>query len=67
MDAISDTGTELIAGPPELVDAIVANLGANSIFDNGIFTIPCNLEYAPIGFVIGGKVYWLERVNGLIK
>ncbi|KAH7716181.1 aspartic protease [Aphelenchoides avenae] len=61
-EAISDTGSSWLGGPPDQVDAIVGAIGATYNFDQGTYTVECDAKNLPdIVFVIGGNRYAIPQ------
>jgi len=55
---IMDTGTSLIYGPLQQVDAMVATIpGAAFSAAIGLYSVPCDADIPDLEFVIGGKGY----------
>ncbi|KAH7699372.1 aspartic protease, partial [Aphelenchoides avenae] len=60
--AVSDTGSAWLGGPPDQVDAIVGAIGATYKFDQGIYTVKCDAKNLPdIVFIIGGNRYAIPQ------
>jgi len=66
--AISDTGTSLLAGPQDEIDKIQTLIGATE-FIPGIYIVDCDqMETLPnISFAIAGKVFELGPNDYIIK
>ncbi|KAK0408766.1 hypothetical protein QR680_004143 [Steinernema hermaphroditum] len=59
-DVISDTGTSLVGGPQDIVDAIAQAVGAQAV--EGGYTIPCS-GTPDVVLTIGGQKYAIKSHN----
>merc|ERR1712228_373800 len=57
--AIVDSGTSLLGGPTQEVNALAALMGATYI--SGVFVVDCNTTIPAMAFTLGGEDYVLER------
>jgi cathepsin D len=68
--AISDTGTSLVVGPPEDVDRIAKELGAQYNQQAGGYTFDCNTQRSSlpdINFIINGKSFGVPATDYIIE
>jgi hypothetical protein len=65
--AISDTGTSLIAGPPDTIQKIGQALGGQYDSSQQIFFIDCNAKPSAVKFTIGGQAYSVQAKNYIVQ
>jgi cathepsin D len=65
--AISDTGTSLIIGPSDAVDALATGAGGTLDQSLGLYTIDCGASAPDITFTIGGKAYAIKSKNYILN
>ena len=65
-DAISDTGTSFLAGPPIVVLAIARELGATLGKDTGVYQLPCPKAAPPLRFLIAGREFAIQPNNYIL-
>lgn len=65
--AVSDTGTSLISGPPEVIEDIAREVGATYNEEIGTYFIPCNVKTPPIVLRIGENDYSIPRENYIVQ
>lgn len=63
--AIVDSGTSILTGPSDAVDAVAKKLGAKA-FIEGEYLIACDYTLPNLEFVIGGNTYSLSPEDYLI-
>lgn len=62
--AIVDSGTSVIAAPPDSVSALAQKIGAYNIF--GKYIVSCTADIGDIEFTLGGKDYKIDGSKLLI-
>jgi hypothetical protein len=65
--AVIDSGTSLLVGPTEDVDAIARMLGATKYLDfPGVWQMPCNSTALTVAFTIGGRDFILTAEDMIV-
>ncbi|KAI0743533.1 acid protease [Daedaleopsis nitida] len=66
--AIVDSGTSIIYGPPASVAALYETIPESRVYDsaNGLYEFPCAAVPADFGFSWGGKTWTIEPVNFIL-
>lgn len=59
--AIVDSGTSLIAGPPDAVKALVSKIGGHTIMGRSVIWDPLGTKKFSVNFQLGGKMYELTE------
>jgi hypothetical protein len=60
--AIIDSGTSLLAGPKDDIDAIAKKLGAKSLMGKE-WTVDCSASIPDLSFTLGGKTFALSKTD----
>ncbi|KAH7724386.1 aspartic protease [Aphelenchoides avenae] len=66
-NAISDTGSSLILGPPDAVEPFARAVGAQGPDGHGVYAIDCNATFEPFVVKIGGKEYPIDHKQLIIQ
>jgi hypothetical protein len=64
--AISDTGTSFIYGPPKVIDGLASAVGAQYDSVNDLYTINCTAVPSDVIFTIGANRYNVNYRNYII-
>nr|UDE22408.1 cathepsin D5 [Mytilus galloprovincialis] len=65
--AIADSGTSLIAGPSQAIRQIAEKLGGRYDSQQGLYSVSCSANLAPVVFTIAGNDYTVESKNYLLN
>jgi len=63
--AIVDSGTSLLAGPPQEVHALATLMGAT--LSSGMYIVDCAASVPSLSFTLGGKDYVLEKEELIVS
>jgi len=64
--AIVDSGTSLLAGPPDEVSVIAEKLGAKSILGKE-YMVDCSADLPDLSFTLGGKTFELKKDDLILE
>ena len=62
-EAIVDSGTSMIVGPPDAMDKLAESLGARKMVKTGEYIVGCNKDLPDIELTIGGIDYSISPVD----
>lgn len=62
-EAIVDSGTSMLVGPPDAIDEIASAMGAHKMKSTGEYIVGCNKDIPDVEITIGGKLYTVESEN----